>query len=48
MSSIVFDYYDYKSYNFKNMQDTKLMEFQCLSPKTLPKYYKMMRFDEFL
>ena len=34
--------------NFKNMQDTTLMEFQSLSPMTLPKYYKMMRVDEFL
>ena len=34
--------------NLKNMQDTTLMEFQNLSPTTLPKYNKMMRVDEFL
>ena len=34
--------------NFKNMQDTTIMEFQNLSRTTLPKYYKMMRVDEFL
>ena len=34
--------------NFKNMQDTTLMEFQSLLPMTLPKYYKMMKVDEFL
>ena len=30
------------------MQDTTLMEFQSLSPMTLPKYYKMMRVYKFL
>ena len=30
------------------MQDNTLMEFQSPSPITLPKYYKMMRIDEFL
>ena len=30
------------------MQDTTLMEFQSLSPMTLPTYYKMMRVDKFL
>ena len=30
------------------MQDTTLMEFQNLTPMTLPKYYKMMRVYEFL
>ena len=30
------------------MQDTTLMEFQILSPITLPNYYKMMQVDEFL
>ena len=34
--------------NFKNMQDTTLMEFQNLSPMTRLKYYKIMRVDEFL
>ena len=34
--------------NFKNMQDTTLMEFQNLSPMTLPNYYIMIRVDEFL
>ena len=31
--------------NFKNMQDTTLMEFQNLTPMTIPNYYKMMRVD---
>ena len=30
------------------MQDTTLMEFQNLTPMTLPNYYKMMRLDQFL
>ena len=30
------------------MQDTTLIKFQSLSPMTLPKYYKIMRVDEFL
>ena len=30
------------------MQDTTLMEFQNLSSMTLPKYYKIMRVNEFL
>ena len=30
------------------MQDTTLMEFQNLTPMTLPNYYKMMRVDQFL
>ena len=30
------------------MQDTTLIKFQNLTPMTLPKYYKMMRVDEFL
>ena len=34
--------------NFKNMQDTTLMEFQNLKLMTLPNYYKMMRVDQFL
>ena len=34
--------------NFKNMQDTTLMEFQNLTPMTIPNYYKMMRVDQFL
>ena len=34
--------------NFKNMQDTRLMEFQSLSPMILPKYYKMMKVYKFL
>ena len=30
------------------MERTTLTEFQNLSPMTVPKYYKMMRVDEFL
>ena len=30
------------------MQNTTLMEFQNLTPMTLPNYYKMMRVDQFL
>ena len=31
--------------NFKNMQDTTVMEFQSHSPMALSKYYIMMRVD---
>ena len=30
------------------MEDTTLPEFQNLMPMTIPNYYKMMRFDQFL
>ena len=33
--------------NFKNMENTTLMEFQNLTPMTIPNYYKMMRVDQF-
>ena len=34
--------------NFKNMQDTTLINFQNRTLMTVLNYYKMMRVDEFL
>ena len=48
MSSIFLIFMSINLKNFKNMQNTTLMEFQNLTPMTIPNYYKMMQVDQFL